>query len=124
MGLRNYEGPAEIRLDGTTVAEITQFRLRVLGNNQRVRTMIRGLAGKSDGPRESEGQFDTAIPIEGYEADYYGAVLNGAFVDITFVDGGKSRIVSGWMEELEASRSTDQAASTTVQFVGRAPRSL
>lgn len=124
MALKHYEGEGELYFNGRLLGEAHSVRWRLLSNNQKVYTFRGGMAGRSKGPRESEATIETAIPIEGYEADFYAACRDDADVTLVFIEGGKRHAVDGWIEDVESGRAVNQTASKTANFMGGKPRSL
>ena len=119
--LDNYEGPAKLQLDGRTLAEITTARVRVNGNNRRVFTMRKGLAGRSRGPRETEISLEGAIPRAGYEKDFLAALLDDDNLRLVYSTGGKRITVNFWIDDWEQSANTDGPATFSVSGAGPAP---
>lgn len=122
MALDHYEGPADIQINGRTMAEARSIDFSVLGNKRRVYTMKKGLAGRSRGPVECEATIEFAVPKAGHERDWYGLCVDDADITLVFVDGGKRIQVSGWIESVRPSRSTDREAGLSMEFVGGKPR--
>ena len=121
--LDNYEGPAKLQLDGDTVAEITTARIRVNGNNRRVFTMRKGLAGRSRGPRETELSLEGAVPKAGYETDFLTMLIEDDNLRLVWNTGGKRLTVNFWLDDWEQSASTDGPASFSVNGAGPQPTS-
>lgn len=118
---QSYEGPAEIYSNGRLLAEARSFRVTVTGNNNKVHTMKRGLAGKSDGPTESEGVIESAIPRKGYEVDFVKLVVNKKYVRIVQRCGNTRRTYNGWIESTDESFAVDSPALQTATFMGGPP---
>ncbi len=124
MALENYEGPAEIYVNGRLLAECQDFSYSVKGNNNKVMTMKRGLAGKSDGPRESEATLKNAIPRKGYEVDFQEHCVKGKVLSIVHKSGGQRHTTEMWVEEASNANSTDSPAAQNVTLSGGPPKSV
>jgi hypothetical protein len=124
MALENYEGPAEIYAQGRLLAECQKFSLTVKGNNNKVFTMKRGLAGKSDGPRESEATIENAIPRKGYDVDFMTHCVKGKVLSITYKSGGKRHTLDMWVEDVQSSNATDSPAVLQATLNGGPPKSV
>lgn len=124
MALENYEGPAEIYAQGRLLAECQKFTLTVKANNNKVYTMKRGLAGKSDGPRESEASIENAIPRKGYEVDFQQHCLKGKVLSIVYKSGGQRHTTDMWVDEVQSSNATDNPAAQNVSLSGGPPKSV
>lgn len=118
----SYQGPAEIWLNSRALFEVQSIDWSVKGNNNKVHTMRRGLAGKSDGPRESETTLKNAIPIKGLEFNFIQYVLSGKPCSLVFKVGGTRVTIPGWFEEASGNSATDSSSSITGAFVGGVPK--
>lgn len=119
--MQDYEGPSEIYVGARLLAECRSLRISVTANNNKVYTMKRGLAGKSDGPRESEATIENAIPRKGYERDFAKLCIEGGYVRIVQRAGKTRRTFNGWIESAEDSFAVDSPASHTATFQGGPP---
>lgn len=122
--MENYEGQAEIYAQGRLLAECQDFSLTVKANNNKVYTMKRGLAGKSDGPRESEATIKTAIPRKGYEVNFMDHCAKGKILSITYKSGGKRHTIDMWVDEVQSSNATDSPATQSITLSGGPPKSV
>jgi hypothetical protein len=120
--VEKYQGPAEIWLNSRAIYEAQSISWSVKGNNNKVFTMRKELAGKSNGPRESEATIKNAIPVKGLEFNLVQKVLDGAIVSLVFKVGTMRVQVNGWFEETSGEAATDASASITGTFVGGKPQ--
>lgn len=121
--LNQYEGPGELYFNGRLLAEASKCEATVKGNNNKVFTMKRGLAGKSDGARESEGTIECAIPRKGYEVDFMTKCVKGTTGELVLKSGGKRHKFAIWIEEVRTANSVDSPAALTVNWTGGPPDS-
>lgn len=122
MALERYEGPGVVMMDGSLLAEVTSCRVRLASNNNRVRTMRKGLAGRSKGPREAEITCSNAVPVAGLEQEFVEKVINDADVQIVIVFGGRRYQYDGWLEDVSHNNDTDAAAGCDFTVVAAAPK--
>jgi hypothetical protein len=116
-----YEGPGTIQMDSSTLAEATSVRVRGASNNSRVRTLRRGLAGRSKGPREFEITVANAIPVAGMEQDFIQKMIDDADVSIVVVTGGKRYQYDGWIDDISTNNDTDSAAGVEYTVIAGKP---
>ena len=119
-----YEGPGKVFFGANLLAESSRVRVSINGNNRRVYTMKRGLAGRSRGPVESELTVDNAVPLAGLEEDYFEKCIANADVRIVVDQAGKRLQFDGWIDSVESEQSNDAAASLTFTVVAGPPRIL
>ena len=120
MSLTRYQGPGEIYANSRLLAEAASITVRTMSNNNKVRTMKKGLAGFSAGPTEVEIRIDSAVPKAGYEVDFKTIVERKLAMEIVHVDaGGVRRRYEGWVDDCEQGQSTDAAATMSMNFVGK-----
>lgn len=119
--LSQYEGPAAVFYQGQLLAEASSASFTVTANNNKVLTMRRNLAGKSDGARESSINIDSAIPVEGFEQEFVKRVLDGKFLRVVFKVGGARFQFTCWCEDAGVNASVDSASNVTATFVGGPP---
>lgn len=124
MALNRYEGPGKVFVGANLLAESTRVRVSINGNNRRVFTMKRGLAGRSRGPVESELTVDNAIPLGGLEQDFYEKCVENEDIRIVVNQAGKRLQFDGWIDNVESEQTTDAAASLTFTVVAGPPRIL
>ena len=124
MPMQEYEGPAQVQMNGRTLAEATTARARVSGNNRPVVTMKKALAGRSRGPVQSEVSVDNAIPKSGFEADFIDKVVKNADVRITILVGKKRLQFDGWIDDVEVSQSAADTASISFTVIAGPPLQL
>ncbi len=117
-----YEGPGTIQMDSSTLAEAQSVRVRVASNNNRVRTLRKGLAGRSKGPRETEITVANAVPAAGLEQEFIQKMVVDADVEVVIVFGAKRYQYRGWIDDVSHNNDTDSAASLEYTIVAGPPR--
>lgn len=116
-----YEGPAEVYINGRLMAEAKSTSIKISANNNPVLTMAKGLAGKSDGPRQSEATIENAVPIKGFEVAFHEHLLTGATVTLTIRTAGQRWNIPMWVEEVDLTNATDKDAGYSATLKGGTP---
>ena len=124
MALGDYEGPGKVFFNNNLLAESQSVRMNFNGNNTRVKTMKRGLAGRSRGAFETEFSIDSAVPLAGLEVDFINLCVTNANVTVSIDLAGKRVAVDGWIESTDVEQSTDSPAQISFSGVGGKPRQL
>lgn len=124
MALDHYEGPGRIWLGSNALAEAQTLRWSVNGNNRRVYTMKKGLAGRARGPIEGEITVENAVPISGLEDDYVEKIVDNADVRVTFEMGGKLYSFDGWIDMGDGEQGTEAASRFSFTVIVGKPRIL
>lgn len=122
MANTTYEGPGKIYFENNLLAEASRVRVQITGNNRRVRTMKKGLAGRSRGAVESEITVDNAVPLDGLEADFVRKCVFNEDVVIVVDLAGQRQQYDGWIDSTESEQSVDNEASFSFTAVAGPPR--
>lgn len=120
----HYEGPGNVLKDGSLLAEAQSVRVRGASNNSRVRTMKKGLAGRSKGPREFEITIASAVPVAGLEQEYVQQMVEDADVQIVVVFAGRRYQYDGWIDDVSHNNDTDAAAGIEYTVIAGKPSIL
>lgn len=118
----NYEGPAEIQFDNSTLAEATSVSITVNGNNNPVTTMKKGLAGRSKGAVTVDIQVENAVPRGGLEHEFIEKCVKNENVRITHLYAGRQYIYDGYIDVVDAQQGTDTPASISFSVVAKPPQ--
>ena len=119
MGFRKYEGAAELRVNGTLLAEATNVTVRDSSNDRPVMTLLQGLAGFSDGPPTAECTISSAIPRAGFEFAFLDALDKKLEVELVLKAAGQRRTYAMKPMEADVSFSVDVSAVHNVRLQGR-----
>lgn len=76
MALLDYQGPASITFNGRPLIETVTIRVRRSSNAKPVKTLAKGLAGKTKGAPEITIDLSNAIPITGYETNMRDLIIS------------------------------------------------
>jgi hypothetical protein len=122
--LTQYEGPGEVQFDAKSLAEAISVSVSIAPNSQPVRTMKKGLSGRSRGPVECTIRVSNAVPKAGMEIDFLEKCINDADVTINIVVGGKRLGFDGWITGFDAEYSVGSPAGATFTVMAGKPRRL
>ena len=123
-GLGDYEGPGKFYLNNNLLAEAMSVRVALSGNNNKVFTMRKGLAGRSRGAIESELTVENAVPLAGLEGEFMELCISNSNVTAVIDFAGKRYSYDGWIEGVELGQSTDGAATCSFTIPAGKPRIL
>lgn len=107
---REYEGPGKVYFGANALAESKRCRFRIMGNNRKVFTMKRGLAGRSRGPVEAEVTVENAVPLAGLEEEYIAKCIENENVRLVIDFAGLQIEFNGWIDSVDGDMSTDADA--------------
>lgn len=117
----DYEGPGEVQFNQNTMAEATSISVSHNSNSTPVTTMRKGLAGRSRGAYTVSIQVENAVPKAGLEAEFIEQCVENATVAISHLFGGRTYVYEGWIESVDTSNGTDQAASASFSVMAGPP---
>lgn len=120
--MTQYNGPCELQFDGRTLAEATTCRISVTPNTTPVRTMKKGLGGRSRGPVECTIDVESAIPKAGFEVDFMQKCIDDADVTIVIVRAGKRVAFDSFITNVAESYGVQAAASSSFSAMSGRPR--
>jgi hypothetical protein len=117
-----YEGPGEIQMNSRTLAEAVSVSVQTRSNSSPVRTMKKGLNGRSRGPIETQIQVSSAVPKSGLEQEYVEKCIDDADVTISVKFGGRTYLYDGWIDETNGQNSVDSPADLSFTVMAGKPR--
>ena len=116
-----YEGPANVILDSSLLAEATRVTLKYTSGNSTQKTMKKGYAGYARGAGETSAQVENAVPKVGLEQEFVEKCVAGAKCRIEYVSAGKRYQIEGRVDDVESTNGVDEAASFSFTFNGGKP---
>lgn len=116
-----YVGAASILVKGSLLAEAQRVRVSIRSNANPVRTMKKGLAGRSRGPVTSEITVENAVPRAGMEQDFVTMLLVDQDVDLQFVFDGRTYTYEGWIDSVDKESAVDAAAGVNFTVMAGPP---
>lgn len=122
--LSKYAGVGEVQLDGLTLAEATSVNVSIAPNSTPVRTMKKGLAGRSRGPVESTIRVSSAIPKAGFEGAFLEKCIDDADVTIIVILANKRYAFDGWINATDFEFNTNASAGANFTVMAGKPRKL
>lgn len=116
----NYLRILPVFIEGTALEQVTSIEVNHEANPLKIVTILNGLVGKSDGPKEVNISCSCAIPIGGPEWDFWNTCNDGTWVSIQVGCGDKDFVGSGWFTKVKISASSDKAAEVSFDWNGKA----
>lgn len=117
-----YEGPGSIIMDSSLLAEAQSIKVSLSSNNNPVKTMRKGLAGRSKGPRQAEIAVSSAVPIAGLEQEFIQKIVVDADVQIVVIFAGKRYQYDGWIDAASHNNDTDSASAVEFTVIAGPPQ--
>lgn len=117
-----YEGPGSIIMDGSLLAEAQSIKVSLSSNNNPVKTMKKGLAGRSKGPRQAEIAVSSAVPVAGLEQEFVEKVVDDADVQVVVVFAGRRYQYDGWIDQVSHNNDTDSASGVEFTVIAGPPQ--
>lgn len=121
MAMDKYQGAGSVLFDRDLLAEAQSVRVGVKSNSNAVRTMRKGLAGRSRGPVTTEISIENAVPRAGLEKTFVEKCVQDADVSIVVYFGNKRYQWDGWIDSVDASMATDSAAQLSFSVMAGPP---
>lgn len=103
-----YSGPGTIYIGATPVLEAMNISISLATGNNTVKTLRKGRAGHSLGPREYTIKVDNAIPKAGLEMPWDEMAEKGDPLELTFQLAGKMRTYTGDIRDVSMETDTDR----------------
>lgn len=122
MAMEDYEGPATLIFENDIQAEAQSVRVTVSSGANPVKTMRKGLAGKSDGAGQCDIAVTSAVPKAKLEGDFIRVCVRKAFVRVVFVLAGIRYQVEGWVQDVTVNQQQDTQATVDVNIMGGLPQ--
>jgi hypothetical protein len=99
----DYSPAGYLRYLGAVLAEVSEVKVDFETNDKDVDTLVKELAGHSNGPLKWKVSFKSAIPKTGLEADFVDVAIEHRTIELVFRLGTleltlRGRILSGSLE--------------------------
>lgn len=122
MAEANFLRIIQVAFGGQFLEDLTSFEINQEANPQKIVTILKGLAGKSDGPAEVNIRLTAAIPLGGPEYDFWNTCHAGSWETCQVGVGDGDYVGDGWFSRVGISASTDKAAEVSVEWTGKPGR--
>lgn len=119
MSLSDYVGPASVAMNSRPLIEIVTIRVRRMSNAKPVKTLPKGLAGRTKGAPEVTIDMSNAIPAAGYETNMRDLVITQDLVTIDVRAAGTQDTYIGWFDSGEQNSEVDTVSLEQFQFHGK-----
>lgn len=108
-----------ILLNGIILTKATQVRYSIASNDKPVRTLTGGLEGFSDGAEEITCDWQNAVPLAGFEAEFHALCRSHRTVRIAFKIATKTFECEGRFLTVGVETDVDSPNGINVSFHGR-----
>lgn len=115
----DYAGPATVTKNGRPLAEVESVRIQRAGNHRAVKTLAKGLAGRTKGAPEVNITLRNAVPATGFEAEFNDLVFNGNLTQIGVRRAGLEEVYEVWVESSGDASEVDSPITQDVELHGR-----
>lgn len=113
----HYQGAGSVLMQGSLLAEAQRVRVATKSNANPVKTMRKGLAGRSRGAPTVEITVENAVPRAGLEQPYVEACQVDADISIVVYYAGKRYQYDGWIDSVDGEMSVENAASCSLTIM-------
>lgn len=114
-----YSRPGYLVFNGSALTEVSQVTMRDASNDKPVHTLLKGLAGFSDGPEEVFIDFESAIPRPGMEQPYASFVRGHRTVTMGFRIANELAVCEGRFMERRVTTDVNAPNQVGLQFHGK-----
>ena len=114
-----YAGPATITFNGRPLVEVESIQIRRVSNARAVKTLAKGLAGRTKGAPEYTLTMRNAVPITGYEVPWNDLIESQDIVQIGVRKAGIEEIWDVWAEDGDDGSEIDTPQTQGVTLHGR-----
>ncbi len=117
--MAEYSKQGYVLLNGVIVTEVSQCRFRIASNDKPVRTLTKGLSGFSNGAEECSIEFQSAIPLVGFEREFNALTRSHTTVRVGFKIANKQYECEGRFMDSDTTTDVDSANGVALSFMGR-----
>lgn len=117
--LIDYAGPATVTFNGRPALEIANIKVNRLSNAKAVKTLAKGLAGRSKGAPTVSISWDSAVPATGFELPINTLVFSQDIIEIGVVMAATEEVFDVWIDSDDTNSSVDAATMQAVSLTGR-----
>jgi hypothetical protein len=115
----DYAGPATVTHNGRPMAECEQVSIKRQTNAKAVKTLAKGLAGRTKGAPEYSITLRNAVPATGFEVAYNDLIESQELFQIGIRKAGIEEVFEVWVEDSEDGSEVDAPQSQGVTLHGR-----
>ncbi len=113
-----FLGQLPLFFNGIAIEDATSTEATYRTNAQKVVTINKGLAGKSDGPAEVTITGRFAVQIGDPAFNFWKAAHTRQYVDAQLGVGPGDYAARGWFEEVSFSGASDKAVEGSYNWIG------
>lgn len=115
----DYAGPATVTYLGRPCVEVEACQIRRISNAKPVKTLAKGLAGKTRGAPEYTITLRSAVPVTGAEVPWDDMIESQPTVQIGIRKAGFEEIYDVWPDDGEDGSEVDTPQTQGVTLHGR-----
>lgn len=119
MATDEYSKPGFVRFNDAVLMEAMTARLQIASNDKAVRTLLKGLAGFSNGPEEGTIECSNAIPADGFETNVHDLCRTHTTITMEFVISNISVMLRGRVMSVDTETSVDNPNACNFTFNGK-----
>lgn len=112
-----YQGAGSVLVNRSLQAECASIRISTKSMASKVKTMRRGLSGRSRGGPEVEIVLESAVPKAGMETDFVTACQNDADISVVVYFAGRRYQYDGWIDTEDHEMSVDSASRVSCTVI-------
>ena len=120
----DYSRPYTIAESGAALAEAESVEITINSNDKPVRTLLKGLAGFSDGAEDVGLTIRSALPRTGFERDFGAWAIAHRNVEFAVREANKISTFKGRILTVTSASTVDAPNAVNVTFQGRLLASL
>lgn len=109
-------------VDGVQLTKLTSVSLSTESGQQRIDTLVGGLAGFTPGSGETTVQLGFVVPLAGFEFNFQEAAFAGTYHSVQIIAGPYSWVGQGKFTSAEVSQSVNAATEGTATFTAEMKR--
>lgn len=114
-----YSKPYLIAYRGAALAEVDSVDVTFTSNDKPVKTMLKGLAGFSDGAEEVSMNFSSAVPLAGFEVDFAALCMGHRTVQFAVKEARAITTLEGRLMTVGSKSGVDNPNGLSMTFTGK-----
>lgn len=117
--MAEYSKPYILAYRGAALAEVDSIDVTFTSNDKPVKTLLKGLAGFSDGAEEVSMNFSSAVPIEGFEVDFAALCMAHRTIDLAVKEARAITTLQGRLMTVGSKSGVDNPNGVSMTFSGK-----
>lgn len=117
--MSEYSKPYLLAYRGTVLAEIDSIDVTFTSNDKPVKTLLKGLAGFSDGAEEVSMNGSSAVPLAGFEVDFSALCMGHRTIQFTVREARAITTFEGRLMSTNSKSGVDNPNGLSFSFTGK-----